>query len=181
MDTLTAIIVDDDPEGRELLRARLEEADFDVHVCGDAYLGLERVREFPPDVIVTDQFLPGMLGVEFIARVREFQVTPIIGLSARATIGVCDEMHRAGATRFMEFRAALRDVGEVARELVEVSNERRDEGMTLERARERRVRNERTRYESLVAAFDGNISAIARHMDVDRSTVQYHLSRLGLR
>jgi ActR/RegA family two-component response regulator len=53
--------------------------------------------------------------------------------------------------------------------------------MTVSEARHRRERDERVRFSSLVAAFDGNISAIARHMNLDRSTVQYHLTRLGLR
>jgi DNA-binding NtrC family response regulator len=173
-------VVDDDPEGRELLTGKLVEAEFEVYSCGDAYLGLERVRENPTDIIVTDHFLPGMLGSEFILRVREFGDMPIIAMSARATIDVCDAMHRAGASRFLEFSEAVESVGIVARELL-ASQDTPGDLMTLSGARQRRIRDERTRYSSLVAAFDGNISAIARHMGVDRSTVQYHLSRLGLR
>ena len=180
METLTAVVVDDDPEGRDLLVERLIQSSFEVSAFGDAYLGLERVREFPPSIIVTDHFLPGMLGAQFIRRVREFAKVPIIGLSARATIEVCDAMHRAGASRFLEFGEAVKCVGSVARELI-ASMDEPVETMTISRARERRLRDERIRYEALVAAFDGNISAIARHMNVDRSTIQYHLTRLGLR
>jgi DNA-binding NtrC family response regulator len=181
MDDLSAVVVDDDPEGRMLLSERLRAASFDVHVCGDAYMALERVRDFPPDVIVTDQFLPGMLGTEFITRVRELQDTPIIGLSARATVDICDEMHRAGATRVMNFEAALDCVGEVALEVATNPSVHPPRTLSLAEARERRAQDEKTRFEALVTAFNGNISAIARHMNVDRSTVQYHLTRLGLR
>ncbi len=181
MHDLSAVIVDDDYEGRTLLKERLEAVSFEVHTCGDAYMALERVREFPPDVIVTDHFLPGMLGTEFISRVRELQDTPIIGLSARATVDICDEMHRAGATRVMKFEAALSCVGEVALEVATDRSTHPPKALALAEARERRVRDERARFEALVTAFNGNISAIARHMDVDRSTVQYHLTRLGLR
>lgn len=181
MDDLSAVVVDDDPEGRMLLAERLEAASFDVHACGDAYMALERVREFPPDVIITDQFLPGMLGTEFIARVRELQDTPIIGLSARATVDICDEMHRAGATRVMKLEVALSCVGEVALEVATDPSSHPLRALTLAQARERRAQDEKFRFEALVTAFNGNISAIARHMNVDRSTVQYHLTRLGLR
>lgn len=181
MDDLSAVVVDDDPEGRMLIAERLEAASFEVHTCSDAYMALERVREFPPDVIITDQFLPGMLGTELIARVRELQDTPIIGLSARATVDICDEMHRAGATRVMKFERALDCIGEVALDVAVHPSTHPPKALSLAEARERRVQDERARFEALVTAFNGNISAIARHMNVDRSTVQYHLTRLGLR
>jgi len=180
MDRPSVLVVDDDPDGRVLLAERLQESDLDVFTCGDAYLGLERVRDFPPHLIVTDHFLPGMLGSEFIERVREFSVVPIIGLSARASIELCDAMHRAGASRFLEFREAVREIGFVALELLS-SRSDATPIMTLSQARSRRAEDEVARYSALVAAFDGNISAIARHTGVDRSTIQYHLTRLGLR
>ena len=176
----TALVVDDDVDGQEIIGRRLEEVGFEVRAFGDAYLALEHMREFPPDIVVTDHFLPGMLGSQFVERAREFSDVPIIGLSARASVAICDDMHRAGAQRFMEYDAAVDHIGEIAAVLL-ASSDVKSSVMTVTEARERRDGDERRRFSSLVAAFDGNISAIARHMGVDRSTVQYHLTRLGLR
>ena len=176
----TALVVDDDIDGQDLIGRRLREVGFDVHAFGDAYLALEYVREFPPDIVVTDHFLPGMLGSYFVERLREFSDVPIIGLSARASIEICVDMHRAGAQRFIEYESAVDRIGEIAAEVI-AAKDFQPPLMTVTQARARRDDDEQTRFSSLVAAFDGNISAIARHMDVDRSTVQYHLTRLGLR
>jgi len=177
---MTAIVIDDDPEGRALLCERLEKAGLEVRGFGDAYLALENLRENPVDIVVTDHFLPGMLGAQFVQRVREFSDVPIVGLSARASVSICDDMHRAGVQRFVSFSDAASRIAEI---VIEILGSASDTAplMTVSAARQRHDADERIRFSSLVAAFDGNISAIARHMGVDRSTVQYHLTRLGLR
>jgi DNA-binding NtrC family response regulator len=176
----TALVIDDDPNGRDLLCGKLRDAGFEVRGFGDAYLALEYLRENPPDLVVTDHFLPGMLGAQFVKRVREFSDVPIIGLSARASVVICDDMHRAGAQRFLSYADAVEGIASIASQLLQSASESAPL-MTVSVARGRHDRDERIRFSSLVAAFDGNISAIARHMGVDRSTVQYHLTRLGLR
>ena len=176
----TALVIDDVADGGDLLSERLRDSGFEVRGFGDAYLALEHLRENPPSIVVTDHFLPGMLGAQFVQRVREFSDAPIIGLSARASVMICDDMHRAGVQRFLSYAEAVDEIAEIALEVLRDSAEAASL-MTVGAARDRHDRDERVRFSSLVAAFDGNISAIARHMSVDRSTVQYHLTRLGLR
>lgn len=178
----TAIVIDDDADGRALLGERLEKAGFEVRAFGDAYLALEYLRENPDavNIVVTDHFLPGMLGAQFVERVREFSRVPIVGLSARASVAICDDMHRAGVQRFVTFSDAASEIEEIVLDVLARSSET-PPLMTVSVARARHDTDERIRFAALVAAFDGNISAIARHMGVDRSTVQYHLTRLGLR
>jgi len=65
------LLVDDEPALRELLRATFEGADVSVD---EAESGLEaeaRIRRRRPDVIVLDQMMPGLTGVETARRLRE--------------------------------------------------------------------------------------------------------------
>ena len=123
----------------------------------------------------------GCKRLDFVAVKRLLRTfTPIVAISRKATIELCDSSHRAGAQHFADATHSLESVASTAWKLV-AGCKTEDEFMTVNRARSRRADDEKKWYSSLVAAFDGNISAIARHLDVDRSTVQYHLTRLGLR
>lgn len=67
---IKVLLVEDDGDSRELL-AELLEADFDVSTAPDGLAGLRAFEAEHPDVVVTDESLPGMLGTELAARVKE--------------------------------------------------------------------------------------------------------------
>ena len=64
------LIADDEPENRRAL-VRLLSADFEVHEARDGTEALELARRLPPDVVLTDQRMPNMTGVELLARIRD--------------------------------------------------------------------------------------------------------------
>jgi diguanylate cyclase (GGDEF)-like protein len=64
------LIADDEPENRRAL-ARMLSADFEVFEARDGSEALEVARKFRPDVVITDQRMPNMTGVELLARVRD--------------------------------------------------------------------------------------------------------------
>ena len=72
MDRRKVLLVEDDPDSRELL-AELLEPEFEVETAADGNAGLERFREDHPDVVVTDESLPGMRGTALAREVKALE------------------------------------------------------------------------------------------------------------
>lgn len=66
----TVLVVDDDLVMREILRALLEAAAFEVVVATDGEDALARLAEVRPDVVMVDSQMPGVAGAEVIRRIR---------------------------------------------------------------------------------------------------------------
>lgn len=76
------LIIDDDPQVRDMLQAELEQEGYDVIVAEDGNEGLKRFREMPADVVITDIIMPGKEGVETLVDLRrEFPTVRIIAMS----------------------------------------------------------------------------------------------------
>ena len=58
---IRVLLVEDDPDAREVL-AELLSVDFDVNTAADGTAGLNAFTEQRPDIVVTDETLPGMAG-----------------------------------------------------------------------------------------------------------------------
>lgn len=67
---IKVLLVEDDGDSRELL-AELLEPDFEVSTAGDGLAGLRAFETEHPDVVVTDESLPGMCGTELAQKVKE--------------------------------------------------------------------------------------------------------------
>src|SRR5262249_10854561 len=64
------LVVDDEAEILYSLRALLRR-DFDLHTAQSAYEAMQVLQRQPVHVIMTDQRMPGMTGVELLAQIRE--------------------------------------------------------------------------------------------------------------
>ena len=83
------LVVEDEPEARDVLQAMLEDCGALVKVVGSADEGLEEVERFRPDVLVSDIGMPGCDGYELVRRVRALGVerggeVPALALTAYA-------------------------------------------------------------------------------------------------
>jgi CheY-like chemotaxis protein len=83
------LLVDDEPDARELLRQILESTGAEVRDAGSAHLAMEILTSWSPHVIVSDIGMPGEDGYTFIRQVRELERgvgrrIPAIALSAYA-------------------------------------------------------------------------------------------------
>jgi CheY-like chemotaxis protein len=82
----TILVVDDDKDTRELLRALLQETSANVVVADSAEAALAVYRLNPPDIIVSDMRLGSSDGYALIAAIREYNkeyrgFTPAIALT----------------------------------------------------------------------------------------------------
>lgn len=67
----TILVVDDDPELRELVGLALAREGYDVISAKDASEGLERATQSKPVVALLDVMMPGMSGLEMLTRLRQ--------------------------------------------------------------------------------------------------------------
>jgi two-component system OmpR family response regulator len=78
------LVVDDEPNIRELLSASLRFAGFDVTVAADGQQALTAARKERPDLLVLDVMMPGVDGFEVVRRLRsEGLHCPVLFLTAR--------------------------------------------------------------------------------------------------
>ncbi len=83
----TILVVDDEPDIRLVLQARLEAAGYNVETAATGLEALNRIRTQPPDLVILDLMLPGMDGFAVCAllkRDQRFSRIPIIILTARS-------------------------------------------------------------------------------------------------
>ena len=77
------LVVDDDPDIRELLFTALEDEGFEVVPAANGQEALAVIRTFRPDVIVLDLMMPVMDGWQFAAELRaRDEEIPLVLLSA---------------------------------------------------------------------------------------------------
>jgi len=65
------LVVDDEPNARTALAELLRGEDYTVETAGDGFKALGKLAEFEPEVILTDLKMPGMSGLDLMARLRE--------------------------------------------------------------------------------------------------------------
>lgn len=70
------MIVDDHPDIRSLIRVILETANTDISVAGEAASGpeaIQQVDELDPVIVVIDEMMPGMDGIEAVTEIRRIR------------------------------------------------------------------------------------------------------------
>ena len=64
------LIVDDCPDSCLMMQVILELNNFDVDSANSAVLGLRKIMNNPPDVVITNHMMPYMDGCEFLSCIR---------------------------------------------------------------------------------------------------------------
>ena len=78
-----ALVIDDEPQIRRLLRVTLEANGYRVFDAGTGNDGVVQAAQRRPDVILLDLGLPDLDGITVLKRLREWSQVPIIILSVR--------------------------------------------------------------------------------------------------
>jgi two-component system KDP operon response regulator KdpE len=79
----TALIIDDEPQIRRLLRVTLEATGYHVLDAATGQEGLVQAAQCRPNLILLDLGLPDMDGVVVLKRLREWSRVPIVILSVK--------------------------------------------------------------------------------------------------
>lgn len=134
------LIVEDEPEIRELLNFSLVRSGFDVAEAASGEMALQYLDNKLPDILIVDWMLPGMSGVELAKRLRRDELTnklPLLMLTARSEetdllksfeSGIDDYMSKPFSPRELvaRIKALLRRTGVPEDDTVESSGIRID-------------------------------------------------------
>ncbi len=77
------LVVDDETQITRVLRTALSAQHYDVRVANDGEMALEIMKDWAPQLVVTDLAMPNLDGVGLCKRIRQTSDIPIIVLSVR--------------------------------------------------------------------------------------------------
>lgn len=79
------LVIDDDPDIRQILQDRLEFYGFHVETAADGPSALQKLDRFTPQCVFLDLFLPGMAGAEVLQQIKTWNRSiPIIIVTTAA-------------------------------------------------------------------------------------------------
>lgn len=94
------LVIDDEPLIRSTVVTLLTREGFSVEEASDGEAGLAMCHKHPPDVVVTDIFMPNRDGIEVVMKLkRSYPRTKIIAMTG------------GGQTRMMEIASAAKLLG----------------------------------------------------------------------
>lgn len=96
------LIIEDDEIVAEVYKDKLEAEGYSVEVSFDGETGYPKLQAFKPDLLLLDMMLPGITGLEILAKLRrenEFKALPIIAFSGSEE--VLKEARLLGASRVL--------------------------------------------------------------------------------
>jgi two-component system phosphate regulon response regulator PhoB len=100
----TILLVEDDPDIRELVAYKLTRGGFKVVEAADGSAALQAARERPPDAVILDIRLPRLSGIEVCRELRAAPATaavPIIMLTGAVRLQELEQAYAAGATDYL--------------------------------------------------------------------------------
>jgi two-component system, OmpR family, KDP operon response regulator KdpE len=77
------LVVDDEPQITRVLQTSLSNQGYDIRVANDGDTALEIMKDWTPDLVITDLSMPNMDGLELCRRLQTGTRIPIIVLSVR--------------------------------------------------------------------------------------------------
>jgi PAS domain S-box-containing protein len=87
--TPLALVIEDDPVTRKLVRSTLEAAGYEVVFAADGESGLRKASERPPDLVLAGMALPDVRGTLLLPRLRAALgagVVPVVALASAASL-----------------------------------------------------------------------------------------------
>jgi DNA-binding NtrC family response regulator len=98
----TILVVDDDPDIREVLKDRLESLGYNVFAGASGVEALELLEKQNPQIVLMDIEMPEMSGLEALKEIRKRQIDiTVVMITAHGTIERAVEAIRQGAYDFI--------------------------------------------------------------------------------
>ena len=99
--TSRVLVVDDEPQITRVLRTVLTSQGYQVRTAPEGETALSSFREWSPELVITDLFMPRMDGVELCRRIRALSPVPIIVLSVKGEESAKVEALDSGADDYV--------------------------------------------------------------------------------
>lgn len=91
------LLIDDDARVREMLQELITGFGYDVDVAEDGQAGLNKFKQQPVDLVITDLMMPRVNGLQLAAELRVLHPSvPIILVTGFATDAAAQEARRLG-------------------------------------------------------------------------------------
>jgi CheY-like chemotaxis protein/anti-sigma regulatory factor (Ser/Thr protein kinase) len=120
------LVVDDDRTTRHLLALQLRAAGYAVTVAADGRRALERVRRQRFDLVLLDVWMPGMDGLELLARLRDLPQHPrVVVMTADDASDTLLRAIRQHAYRFVAKPVEPEQLAEIVRSVLAAGPELR--------------------------------------------------------
>ena len=100
----TILLVEDDPDIRELVAYKLNRSGFEVIEAADGLAALQAARSRRPDAVVLDMGLPRLSGIDVCRELRAAPATaavPIIMLTGAVRLQELEQAYAAGASDYL--------------------------------------------------------------------------------
>ena len=96
------LVVDDEPLQRDILKTILDDEGYETYTASSSEEGLRIVKEFTPDVVLTDLKMERMDGIEFIGSIPREPFEPsVVIMTAYGTISSAVEAIKKGAFDYL--------------------------------------------------------------------------------
>ena len=117
----TVLVIDDEPQIRDLLSSILEMEGYTVLVAADGRQGVELYRRQPADVVMTDMIMPEQEGIETIRELLrlnpEVKVVAMSGGGRLEPDTYLELAKRMGAAHTLTKPFSIQDVVETVKQL----------------------------------------------------------------
>jgi len=98
----TILVVDDEPNYQIVLAELLKDEGYEVFTADSGLAGLPIVMNTDLDLVLSDMKMPGMDGIEFLAKIKEYnRELPVILITAYAEVEKAVEAMRLGAFTYL--------------------------------------------------------------------------------
>ena len=110
------LVVDDQPEIRNLMVEILKKRGYQVSTASDGHDALSQFALARPDLVITDLTMPGLNGYQLCRLIRGISSVPVLVMSAQ--MGAEDMAYRMGADAFIPKPFDLEDLWAEIEELL---------------------------------------------------------------
>jgi DNA-binding NtrC family response regulator len=147
---ISIVILDDNAGSLELLSAALAHEGVTIHTASRPTQALDLVRQYRPQLVLTDLVMPEMSGLDVLNRIMEFApATDVVLMTAHYTTETAVQAIRSGAADYLEKPIRL----PVLRERV---------GHLIDDARRRQALGSEAEFEGLIGASPRMAELFAR-------------------
>ena len=173
-------LVDDDPAIRDALGLFLESEGYNVLQLAAARDLLNAVSDTDRAVVVLDQYLGDMSGLELQAELNGLGIEwPLIFISGRGNIGLSVRAMKAGAINFLEKPVSNEDLLGSVESAFAIMDELKEANQLRQLARETCSRLSAREHEVMALVVSGmSNSKIAEHLGLSIRTIEVHRANI---